>query len=234
MTMNIGSACFSVVIPAYNEGETINNAILNTKRVLGNEVKITVVDDGSLDETSAIARHAGVKVIRHETNRGKGAAVKTGALECTSEWLLVLDADLSTRPDEINYFLPYLETNDILFGSRRVRGATIDVAQPWYRIKAGQLFNWLMRKASGLPFHDTQCGFKAYRMKTCRVLFEAQTIEGWSFDAELLMRANAIGLRLREVPIAWRHVEGSRVRLWHAFQILRDLMRLQKLIRKES
>src|SRR5688572_17790981 len=155
MAMTSGFPRFGAVIPAYNESGRIGRAILDTKSVLGNDASIIVVDDGSMDATSDEARAAGATVIRHETNRGKGAAVRTGALASTSDWILILDADLSTQPSELEHFKHYMDQSDILFGSRRVEGAAIAKQQPWYRVKAGQLFNWMMRAISGLTYHDT-------------------------------------------------------------------------------
>jgi glycosyltransferase involved in cell wall biosynthesis len=221
---------FSAIIPAFNEARTIERAVLDTKRVLGNEASTIVVDDGSSDKTSEIALRAGARVITHDRNRGKGAAIKTGALASTNEWILVLDADLSTKPDELHGFIDLLDTSDIIFGSRRASGSIIERQQPWYRVKAGQFFNILVRLISGLPYHDTQCGFKAFRMQTCRPIFEALQTEGWSADVELLMRAHRLGLKLSEQPVHWSHVEGSRVRLSHAFRILSELYRLRRVI----
>lgn len=228
--MSSGFSDFTAIIPAYNEAGRIATAVLDTKRVLGNEASVIVVDDGSTDSTADEARDAGAIVIRHESNRGKGAAVKTGALASTSEWILVLDADLSSHPRELERFQNSIEQADIIFGSRRATGAHIRTQQPWYRVKAGQLFNWMMRQASGLPYHDTQCGFKAFRMKTCRAFFETMTTEGWSFDVELLMRARQDGLRLIELPVTWSHVEGSKVKFTHAPRILLDLWHLRQTI----
>ncbi len=232
--MSSGFPEFSAIIPAFNEAGRIATAVLDTKRVLGNNAQIIVVDDGSTDSTSDEARGAGASVIRHESNRGKGAAVKTGALASTSKWILVLDADLSTHPRELQSFHRAIEQSDLIFGSRRATGAHITTQQPWYRVKAGQLFNWMMRQASGLPYHDTQCGFKVFRMETCRILFETMTTEGWSFDVELLMRAKQADLRLMELPVTWSHVEGSKVKFSHAPRILLDLWYLRRTIGPKS
>lgn len=221
---------FSAIIPAYNEAKTIEHAILDTKRVLGNDARVIVVDDGSSDDTGARAAQAGADVIRHEHNLGKGAAIKTGALASTSEWILVLDADLSTKPDELHRFIDALDTADIVFGSRRAAGSTIGRQQPWYRVRAGELFNALVRWVSGLPYHDTQCGFKAFRMTTCRPIFTSLVTKGWSTDVELLMRAKRLGLTLAERPVTWNHADDSRVRLSHGLRILSELYQLRRVI----
>jgi len=225
---------FSAVIPAFNEAGRIGKAVLDTKRVLGEQAEIIVVDDGSTDSTSEEARVAGAVVFQHETNRGKGAAVKTGALASTSVWLLVLDADLSAHPRELERFRNFIDSSDIIFGSRRMNGAFIIKQQPWYRVRAGQLFNWLMRRMSGLPYHDTQCGFKAFRMKACRPLFASLATNGWSFDVELLLRAKQAGLRITELPITWNHTPESKVKFRHALRTLSELWRLRRVIPESS
>lgn len=228
--MTIFEQDISAVIPAFNEAFSIEKAVLDTKRVLGNQASITVVDDGSHDETALYATRAGARVIPHGINQGKGAAMKTGALAATSSWVIILDADLSTHPEELYSFIEHLDSSDILIGSRRAPGSIIEHAQPWYRIYAGVVFNLLARGLSGLPYQDTQCGFKMYRLSVCRPIFEALTTHGWSTDVELLMRAQAQGLRIRELPVHWRHVGGSRVRFSHAPRILKELWRLRRLI----
>lgn len=228
--MSSGFPGLSAIIPAYNEAGRIGRAILDTKCVLGDEAEIIVVDDGSSDETAQEALEAGARVVRHDRNRGKGAAVKTGALASKSEWILVLDADLSTHPREIQHFQPYFDHSDLVIGSRRADGSFIPMQQPLYRVKAGQVFNWLMRTMCGLPYQDTQCGFKVYRMELCRPLFQALTTEGWSFDVELLLRARLADARITELPVTWQHVDGSKVKIRHTLAILIELWRLRRII----
>lgn len=230
------SVRFSVIIPAYNEEATLEAAIHETEaamRAIGETFEIIVVDDGS---ESRISHHAclsgrqasrNVRTIRHETNLGKGAAVRTGMLATQGEWALFLDADLATHPSTFASFLPFLDNNDIVFGSRRVSGAVIADPQPWYRDWSGQLFNVLVRAFTHLQYRDTQCGFKAFRLSVCRPLFETMETTGWVFDVELLVRARSCGLRLTEVPVVWRQGPVSRVRFGHWFQIMRDLWRLR-------
>lgn len=232
--MRSGFQEFSVVIPAYNEAGRIAIAILDTKDVLGEQAEIIVVDDGSTDSTSLEAEAAGATVLRHQMNRGKGAAVKMGALASTGEWLLVLDADLSTHPRELEKFRHYFNISDLLIGSRRMNGALIPRQQPWYRVQAGQVFNLIMRKIIGLPYRDTQCGFKAFRMEVCRPIFEALTTNGWSFDVELLLRAKQAGLRITELPITWNHASKSKVKFRHALRTLSELWRLRRVIPEDS
>ncbi len=223
----------SIIIPAYNEESRIQQAILQTKNAfeaLGISYEIIVVDDGSQDMTDR--KTSGARLIKHQQNQGKGAAVRTGMLAATGEWALFLDTDLSTTPEAFASFLPLLESHDVLFGSRRAESAHIAERQPIWRDQSGQLFNVAVRLLTGLPYRDTQCGFKAFRMGVCRPLFEAQNTNGWAFDVEILKRAQLANLRMQEIPVEWRHAEGSRVRLRHAYAILADLWNIRRTLGK--
>ncbi|HVM91038.1 MAG TPA: dolichyl-phosphate beta-glucosyltransferase [Verrucomicrobiae bacterium] len=222
---------YSIVIPAYNEAARIEHALVSTRAYFdstGEDYELIVVDDGSTDGTTDHVKNL-ASVVKHEINQGKGAAIRSGALAASGEWLLFLDADLSTKPEAFDEFLPFLSSHDVLFGSRRAPDARIRTAQPAWRNGSGQIFNFLVRRIVGLPYRDTQCGFKAFRLAACRPLFEAQQSRGWAFDVELLARARGAGLLLREIPVEWHHAEGSRVRLSHAPAILSELLRIRAI-----
>jgi dolichyl-phosphate beta-glucosyltransferase len=229
------SVKYSIVIPAYNEAKTIEQAVKETERVfrsLGESFEIIVVNDGSSDETGSVVESIirdgiPVNLIRHDKNLGKGAAVRTGVLASQGDWVLVMDSDLSVSPDDFGCFLPLLDANDIVIGSRTDRASVIAERQPFYRIALGKMFNALfVRGLLGLPFHDTQCGFKVYRKET-KPLFQELKSVGWAFDVELLIRAQQSGLRVKEVPVVWRHGRVSRVRLRDAAQILKEIWRMK-------
>jgi hypothetical protein len=102
------------------------------------------------------------------------------------------------------------------------------VHQPWRREQAGRIFNLLVRLAIGLPFWDTQCGFKAFRLEACRPILEAARIEGFAFDVELLYLAHRAGLRIREVPVRWNHAEGSKISVFRdSMSMLREVIALR-------
>ncbi|MCE9585784.1 glycosyltransferase family 2 protein [Candidatus Uhrbacteria bacterium] len=226
---------FSVIVPAYNEAPTIEAAvheIRSTFSELGCLYEIVIVDDGSTDETATIATALSatipqIRLIRHEKNQGKGTAVKTGVLAASGIWVLFLDADLATHPSEFKKILPYLDTADIIMGSRRVLGARITKQQPFYRVWLGSAFNLFVRRYLGIQFHDTQCGFKAFHRRTLS-LFNALNATGWAFDVELLLRAQEKGYMIQEVPVTWRHGRETRVRLADAWSIFRELLRMKR------
>ena len=118
---------------------------------------------------------------------------------------------------------------DIAFGSRAIDSSLIGQHQPWRREYAGRVFNLLVRVATGLPFWDTQCGFKAFRLDVCRPILEAACIDGFAFDVELLYLAQRAGLRIREIPVRWNHAEGSKVRFFRdSLRMLREVIALKK------
>lgn len=223
---------FSVVIPAYNEARTIERAIQATRDALAHlegGAEIIVVDDGSSDGTAdRVYGLRNVRVIRHDTNQGKGKAVKTGVLAAQGEWIIFLDADLSVQPSAIKNLLPLLDQSDVIIGSRRVHHAEIPEPQPWHRDYSGRLFNIAVRLLTGLPYRDTQCGFKAFHRRTLSIFSLLET-SGWAFDVELLVRARKQGFRVNEIPVTWRHGRESRVRWTHAVRIIRELWRIRTL-----
>ena len=211
----------SIVVPAYNEaarlGESLRAivAYLQGQREPG---EIIVVDDGSTDNTAAVAEEnladsgpVTTKVIRYEHNRGKGYAARTGLLAARANIALFSDADLSTPITETPKLVdPILGGEcDLVFGSRALDRRLIGVHQSWRREQGGRLFNLIVRVATGLPFWDTQCGFKAFRMNVCRPLIEAAQIDRFGFDVELIYLAHLARLRLREIPVRWDHSTGG-------------------------
>lgn len=225
---------YSVVIPAYNEEKTIAKAVRETRRVFRlyrKPFEIIVVDDGSSDRTAPVVSSLRpmvpeLRLVRHDCNRGKGAAVRTGSLAAYGDHVLFLDADLATHPSEFTKFRPHLADHDIVIGSRRVAGADIAGRQPLYRDWLGRLFNLAVRNYLDLPYRDTQCGFKVLA-RPAKLLLVSQRTSGWTFDAELLKRAQARGLRIKELPVTWTNGRESRVRLGHAWRILQDLRKIK-------
>jgi dolichyl-phosphate beta-glucosyltransferase len=144
---------------------------------------------------------------------------------------LFSDADLSTPLAETPKLIEPIAHGeiDIAFGSRALDRSLIGIRQPWRREQAGRVFNLLVRAATGLPFWDTQCGFKAFRLDVCCPIIKAARIDGFAFDVELLYLAHRAGLRIREIPVRWNHAEGSKVRFFHdSLRMLREVIALRK------
>ena len=229
----------SIVIPAYNEERRIGASLEKVRAYLASKpfaAEVIVVDDGSTDRTSAVAREtlpAGppLRTIRLESNQGKGYAVRTGVLASTGETVLFTDADLSTPIEELDKFLTRLEEGfDVVIGSRAVPGCDIRVRQARPREAMGKFFNRLVRLfvMKGCP--DTQCGFKVFRRKAALDLFSRLETKGFAFDVEVLLLARKRGYRIAEVPVVWCDSPPSRVRLVKSsWQMLRELLRIRRL-----
>src|SRR6059036_2098721 len=230
---------FSIVIPCFNEqgriGETLRVAI-DYLAANAPTSELIVVNDGSTDTTAAVAREKlngatiQTRLIENFPNRGKGAAVRSGLLAAREPIGLFSDADLSTPLTETPKLIDPIANGeiDIAVGSRALDRSLIGIHQPWRREQGGRVFNVLVRVATGLPFWDTQCGFKAFRMEACRQIIEAAKIIGFGFDVELLLLAQRAGLRLREIPVRWNHHEGSKVRLIQdSVRMLREVLSLR-------
>ena len=219
----------SVVIPVYNEAACVPVHVEALRPLLQSlapdDWEIVLVDDGSADGTGAeIARLAAtdprVRGASHPVNRGKGAAVRTGVLASRGSEVLFCDADMSTPPETLREFLVELRAGaDVVIGNRKSRAARIERWQPPLRVWLGLGYTRLANALFGLRIADYTCGFKLFRGDAARTIFAATSTERWSFDVEVLARAARAGLSIREVPVTWRHVADTRVR------VLRDVVR---------
>ncbi len=219
----------SIVIPAYNEEERLGKSLAETFAYLAAQdytSEVIVVDDGSRDRTVEIAgefqplSNSKIKfsVLKNPGNRGKGYAVRNGMLHASGEIHLFFDADLATPLDQIPKVLkPILDGEyDVVFGSRALSEAIIEVEQSILRRLRGRGGNLLIRLLTGMDIKDTQCGFKAFRRQASQSVFPLQQVEGFGFDPEILFIANKQGWRWKETPVVWRHMEGSKVTMFSA------------------
>jgi dolichyl-phosphate beta-glucosyltransferase len=215
----------SIVIPAFNESARIAKTLREVLSYLDEQPgggEVIVVDDGSKDDTVGVSeetiaahprRRSEGRVIRVEQNRGKGNAVRTGLLEARNTVAAFFDADLSMPVTETPKLVEPIRSGqyDIVFGSRALDRKLIGTHQPWTREQSGRVFNRMMRLATSLPFKDTQCGFKAFRMDVCRPVVGGALIDRFGFDVELLFIAYRAGLRMLEYPVRWDDVAGGSV-----------------------
>ncbi len=223
---------FSVIIPAYNEADRITKTlrqVVGFLQATSPESEMIVVNDGSTDATPDVVRDvlaapSGVttRLLQHSPNRGKGAAVRQGLLAATKPIGLFSDADLSTPIEEASKLVGPIAAGelDVAFGSRALDRSLIGQHQPWRREQGGRVFNLIVRLATGLPFWDTQCGFKAFRLDAMRPILENAKTDGFGFDVELLYLARKANLRMKEIPVRWNHYDGSKV------SVLRDSVRM--------
>jgi glycosyltransferase involved in cell wall biosynthesis len=210
----------SIVIPAFNESARIGKAlgeVVSVVRERAWPAEVLVVNDGSTDRTAAIVQdfaqlHPEVRLLNNPINRGKGFSVRHGVLNAVGEIVMFTDADLSAPMEEAEFLFDALRQGaDIAIGSRWLQRKRQTHKQPLYRQFFGRCFNAITRLIMGLPFADTQCGFKAFRRPVAQTIFQLQRIERWGFDPELLFIALKRGYKVQEVPVTWGHDERSRL-----------------------
>jgi glycosyltransferase involved in cell wall biosynthesis len=226
----------SVVIPAYNEEARLPATLDRISLWAGQSampvLEVIVVDDGSRDGTASIVEQRTeplFRLVRNPGNRGKGFAVRNGALAAKGDWILSTDADLSAPIAESAKLIDAARRENavVVIGSRALDRKLVKVRQPLAREISGRAFNLVMRLVTGLPFHDTQCGFKLFRQDAAREIFSRQLEEGFSFDVEDLVIARALGLPSVEVPVEWSNVEGTKVSLAQGMKSFADLARIR-------
>jgi len=232
-----GRPYLSIVIPAYNEEDRLGVSLPLIEayvRERGLDAEILIVDDGSTDGTaqmaSAFLRGRRGRVLRHPENRGKGAAVRRGVLKADGRWVLITDADLSTPIEEHAKLAEIAreEDLDVAFGSRGLPESQVEIRQNPLRQLMGKTFNVILRRITGLPHRDTQCGFKLLDRQRTRPLFERMVIDHFAFDVELLFLCDRFGLRVKEIPVIWRNSERTTVNIVTAPpQMLLDVLKVR-------
>jgi glycosyltransferase involved in cell wall biosynthesis len=216
---------YSIVIPAYNEAARIGDALQSVMACVherGWHAEVVVVDDGSRDQTAEIVRtfaqslsasdHPEVRLLQNPGNHGKGYSVRNGILHSFGEVVMFTDADLSSPIEEADgLFAAIAAGADIAIGSRWLESSRQTIRQPFYRQFFGRCFNGVTRAVMGLPYADTQCGFKAFTRAAAQTVFQLQTIDRWGFDPEILFIARKRGYRVEEVPVSWAHDKRTRI-----------------------
>jgi glycosyltransferase involved in cell wall biosynthesis len=217
----------SIIIPAHNEENRLPRSLEQVFAFLARqsyEAEVLVVENGSSDRTLEIAqgyaeKHKNLRVLR-EAGTGKGLAVRRGMLEARGEYRFMCDADLSMPIEEVNKFLPPARSDfDVAIGSREVPGA-VRYNEPFYRHTGGRLINFAIRVLMLPGLQDTQCGFKCFRAAAAEQLFHYQTLNGWSFDIEILFIAHRLGYRIIEIPVNWYYRPESKI------NAVRDALRM--------
>jgi dolichyl-phosphate beta-glucosyltransferase len=228
----------SIVVPAYNEQsrlpETLDRLATFLNRSSLGPAEVLVVDDGSLDGTASIVKEWSrtdprFRLLSNPGNRGKGYAVRHGMLKAAGDWRLMTDADLSTPIEELHRLWAIASEQDaaVVIGSRGINRELVAKHQSWFRETGGRFFNWVMKAVTGLPFADTQCGFKLYRVDAADAVFSRQILDGFSFDVEDIYLAQRLGFRVIEVPVVWANVEGTKVTAAATARAFTDLVRIR-------
>jgi dolichyl-phosphate beta-glucosyltransferase len=223
----------SLVFPCYNEAERLPQTLAAYLAALPRQpgaAEVLVVDDGSTDQTFAVAQAIAaqddrVRVIRSQPNHGKGFGVRTGVLQANGALIVFTDADGSYGPEEVARVTAALADAPVAIGSRPAGWAT----GPPARRLASRLFNRAIQALLGLPFGDTQCGLKGFRRHAALELFGRARLDGFAFDVELLFLARRLGLGVNEVPVRAEVRDGSKVQLMvDALGMLRDVVRVRR------
>lgn len=220
---NSNNPYVSLVIPAYNEEKRIQGNLKKVKEFLDTKsytAELIIVDDGSKDQTVAIARdclngfhnHA---ILSYPINKGKGHAVKQGVLKAKGNYVVFLDADLSTPIEELDVFLQTLEKDyNVVIGTRKNKDAKVKKRQPFFRELLGKGFTLLSNMLIVNGISDLTCGFKGFKREVGQDIFRRQLINNWSFDTEILFLAQKLGYKIKELPVTWYDAEGTKVRLY--------------------
>jgi glycosyltransferase involved in cell wall biosynthesis len=239
----------SLVIPSYNEERRLPRLADALRTSAGADladagldlIEAIVVDDGSLDSSADVLRREAPAtpvlepLIREGANQGKGAAVKVGAERARGDLVLMSDVDLAAPLAEARKLREAIDAGAaVAIGSRALdRGAVTGI--PLRRQLMGRAFNRLVRTLSGLPYRDTQCGFKLIRADVARDLLTEQLAPGFAFDVEVLMRAHRRGIAVAEVPIAYHHDPDSTIHAAGAsIGMARDVARLARALRRRG
>lgn len=205
----------SIIIPCYNEAQDIYQNAEIVKRYLKEKAidyELILVNDGSKDNTKQVIESiSGVKALSYDQNRGKGGAVKYGIENATGDYILFMDADLSTDISAIEQVVELAPHYDVILGSRHAKGSVIKKKQPALRVFIG----WCCRQLVNMKFHtklkDTQCGFKAMRIDVAKKIVEKQLVNGFAFDVEYIYITKLNNLSMHELGITWSDDRGSTV-----------------------
>ena len=215
----------TIIVPAFNEAHRLKDGMdrfdvaVDEGAVDLQRTEVVVVDDGSRDGTAEAARKLLAplphhRVLRLPANGGKGAAVRAGVTAARGACCAYMDADMAIDPRAVPLLLEGLRTSDVVIGSRALPDSMVESTYA-LRSVMGSMFNRLVTMGTGRGFHDTQCGFKAFRTPVARLLFHLVRIDRFAFDVEVLVRAQSLGLTVTEVPVHWKHVPGSTVHPLH-------------------
>lgn len=224
----------SLIIPAYNEERRLPKSldqVIAFIRERQEPVEVLIVENGSTDSTTEIAeayaeKYPFIRVLHSE--KGKGAAVKTGMMAGNGHYLFICDSDLSMPISEVQKFLPpVLGDYDVAIASREGPGSH-RYGEPAYRHLMGRVFNFIVRVLAIPGFQDTQCGFKSFRREVGKEVFADLTMTGWAFDVEALFIAMRRGYSVVAVPIDWYFDADSRVNPVHdTWRMVRDVMKIR-------
>ncbi|MEM2918879.1 MAG: glycosyltransferase family 2 protein [Candidatus Altiarchaeota archaeon] len=222
------SSKISVIIPAYNEEESVGETIKRIQEV-NSEYEIIVVDDGSRDKTIEIAKNSGAKVFKFKKNQGKGAAFRKGIQESSGDIIVQIDADSQFLPEEIPKLIkPLIEGEaDITFGSRFLPDSSVEKGSLSFRNRIANIVDsFLASFFSGIKITDVQAGFKAFtRDALDKINFQENS---FAYEPEIAILAGKRKLRVKEVPVSYKVRKGGKSNI----KFLRDIYLIIKTMIK--
>ncbi len=221
----------SVVIPAYNEAARIGGTLEGLLSRLGPDCEVIVVADGTDGTAAIVERHgdARLRLLRFPERLGKGGAVRAGLEAARGDAVGFLDADGSVDAEQFGKLVRELDRCHAAVASRRLAESQVLGREPWPRRVSSRVFSWVVNALFGLGVRDTQCGAKVFRREPLRAVLPSLTCSGYEFDVELLWRIKAAGYSIREVPVLYRPVGGSKFRLWLGPTMVARLLRVRLL-----
>jgi dolichyl-phosphate beta-glucosyltransferase len=232
----------SVVVPAYNEEVAIGvtlAALRDWLEASGRPYEILVVDNASEDGTARAVEPfldaERVRIVTNDANHGKGYSVRRGMLECGGELRLLCDADCAPSLASLGEMVEAAREAHVVMGSRVAEGADVDRTQPLSRRLVGWPFIALTRVLMREPAKDVYCGFKLWHAAAAEAVFPLQTLEGWTFDAEILALARRLGFRVHEVGIVWSDRDNSRLSIREVLlPATRELLAARRNVRRQT
>ncbi len=230
----------SLILPAHNEAERLPKSLEQVRDFVQQqpyEIEVLLIENASRDDTARIAEKfqegfPQLKLIRLEQG-GKGNAIRTGMQIARGEYRFMADVDFSMPVSQISHFLPpSLPQPQVAIASREKPGSE-RIGEPYYRHVIGRIFNFLVRLLVLPGLRDTQCGFKCFSAEAAEQIFPKLTLEGWSFDVEVLTIARELGFAVVEVPVTWTYQPGSRMSIFKdSWRMFRDLLLIRSNKRK--
>jgi len=227
----------SIVVPAYNEQLRITSFLknlLNFSKKNLDSYEIIIVDDGSNDNTYQIVKdlikdYENTKIITYSENKGKGYAVFQGILNAIGEFVLFIDADGSTPPEEIKNMIKIYRKYDydVIIGTRIDERSSIENPQPISRKVLSLIFNLYSNILFRLRINDLLCGFKGFKKEIAMRIFQDLKSFRWEFDVEILYKVRKLEYSLYQIPIKWKHEEGSKIKKSDPFFIFLNLFKLR-------
>ncbi len=221
----------SIIVPVYNEELRIKPFLRELKHVLKPDWEVIFVNDGSFDGTLEILEKFNIinkSIISYKKNKGKGFAVKTGAMAAKGKYIIFIDADGSIHPSQINSMLKYLSQYEVVVGTRASKESKVKAS--FIRKILGIIFNSYVNFLYNIKIKDNLCGFKGFKRDVAKQLFANLLSERWIFDVELFYKIKKQGISLYQMPIKWVHKHNSKMHVIDPLKMIYELLKLKTKI----